>query len=113
MSRTFSEDAIVEQPAMDILSQDLAWEVANVFEGETFGASGTIGRDSQADVLLKHRFLKAVQSINSDLPDVAFTNAFEVINSKDTTKNTAELNLQKYEYLKEGIPVTSIPVISK
>ena len=106
MSRTFSEDAIVEQPAMDILSQDLAWEVANVFEGETFGASGTIGRDSQADVLLKHRFLKAVQSINSDLPDVAFTNAFEVINSKDTTKNTAELNLQKYEYLKEGIPVS-------
>ncbi|PCJ81100.1 MAG: hypothetical protein COA49_07295 [Bacteroidetes bacterium] len=106
MSRTFSEDAIVEQPAMDILSQDLAWEVANVFEGETFGASGTIGRDSQADVLLKHRFLNAVQSINPDLPEIAFTNAFEVINSKDTTRNTAELNLQKYEYLKEGIPVS-------
>lgn len=106
MSRTFSEDAIVEQPAMDILSQDLAWEVANVFEGETFGASGTIGRDSQADVLLKHRFLNAVQSINPDLPEIAFTKAFEVINSKDTTRNTAELNLQKYEYLKEGIPVS-------
>ena len=59
MSRTFSEDAIVEQPVMEILSQDLAWEVSNVYEGETFGASGAIGRDSQADVLLKHRFLKS------------------------------------------------------
>ena len=36
MSRTFSEDAIVEQPVMDILCQDLAWEGANVYEGETF-----------------------------------------------------------------------------
>ena len=35
MSRAFSEDAIVEQPVMEILSQDLAWEVANVYEGET------------------------------------------------------------------------------
>ena len=73
MSRTFSEDAIVEQPVMDILSQDLAWEVANVYEGETFGASGTIGRDSQADVLLKHRFLKAIKLLNPNLPEVAYT----------------------------------------
>ena len=106
MTNPFSEDAIVEQPVMDILRQDLAWEVANVYEGETFGASGTIGRDRQADVLLKHRFLKAVQLLNPDLPEIAFTTAFEVINSNDITKNLAELNLQKYEYLKEGIPVS-------
>ena len=106
MSRTFSEDAIVEQPVMDILSQDLAWEVANVFERETFGASGTIGRDNQADVLLKHRFLKAIQLLNPDLPEVAYTNAYEIINSNDVTKNLSELNHQKYEYLKDGIPVS-------
>ena len=106
MSRTFSEDAIVEQPVMDILSQDLAWEVANVYEGETFGASGTIGRDSQTDVLLKHRFLKAIELLNPNLPKVAYTNAYELINANDITKNLSELNHQKYEYLKDGIPVS-------
>ena len=71
-----------------------------------FGASGTIGRDSQADVLLKHRFLKAIELLNPNLPEVAYTNAYEQINANDITKNLSELNHQKYEYLKDGIPVS-------
>ena len=106
MSRAFSEDAIVEQPVMDILSLDLAWEVANVFEGEAFGASGTIGRDSKSDVLLKYRFLKAIQLLNPNLPKVAYNNAYELINANDITKNLSELNHEKYEFLKDGIPVS-------
>ena len=84
----------------------MAWEVANVYEGETFGASGTIGRDSQADVLLKHRFLKAIKLLNPNLPEVAYTNAYELVNANDITKNMSELNHQKYEYLKDGVPVS-------
>ena len=105
MSKGYSEDAIVEQPIMDILSNDLSWEIANTFEDEIFGSSGTIGRDSQSDTLLKHRFLKSIRIFNPDLPEIALENAFEVINSKDITKKLAEINLQKYGYLKDGIPV--------
>ena len=106
MSRAFSEDVIVEQPVMDLLSQELAWATANVYEGETFGPSGTIGRDSQADVLLKHRFLTAIKVLNPDLPEVAYNSAFEIISSNDITKSLTELNLQKYKCLKDGIQVS-------
>ena len=106
MPNQFSEDSIVEQPIMDMLSQDLAWQVANVQSGETFGTDGTIGRDSQADVLLKHRFLQAIKTLNPNLPAVAYASAFEIINSNNITKDLAELNCQKYNYLRDGIPVT-------
>ncbi len=106
MSRAFSEDVIVEQPVMDLLGKQLAWAVANVYEGETFGVSGTIGRDSQADVLLKHRFLTAIKALNPDLPEVAYNSAFEIINSNDITKSLADLNFEKYKYFKDGIPVS-------
>ena len=89
---SLSEDGIVEQPLMDILRQELDWEIADVYEGEKFGPSGTIGRDSQADVLLKHRFLYAVKTLNPNLPDIAYDKAFEQINSNDITKNIEDLN---------------------
>ena len=55
MSKDYSEDQLIEQSCMDIF-QELTWEVANVYEGETFGEHGTLGRDSEADVILKTRF---------------------------------------------------------
>lgn len=103
---SLSEDGIVEQPLMDILSQELNWEVADVYEGEKFGASGTIGRDSQSDVLLKHRFLYTVKTLNPNLPDIAYDKAFEEINSNDITKKMEDFNHVKYDYLINGIPVS-------
>ena len=100
---SLSEDGIVEQPLMDILSQELNWEVADVYDGEKFGPSGTIGRDSQEDVLLKHRFLYTVKTLNPNLPDIAYDKAFEEINSNDITKNMEDLNHVKYDYLTNGL----------
>lgn len=106
MSSEYSEDSIVEQPIMDILSQDLTWEVSNVYEGESFGENGTIGRDSETNVLLKHRFLAKVQELNPDIPLVALEKAFEVLNSVQVTKDLSEINHEKYTLLKEGVPVS-------
>ena len=51
-------------------------------------------------------FSKAIELLNPNLPEVAYTNAYELINANDITKNLSELNHQKYEYLKDGIPVS-------
>ena len=51
--KAYSEDQLIEQPCMDIF-QELNWEIANVYEGETFGENGTLGRDSEADVVDKN-----------------------------------------------------------
>lgn len=105
MSKNYSEDSLIEQPCMDIF-QELSWEIANVYEGETFGENGTIGRDSETDVILKTRFYKAIKTLNPKLPEQAYDFAYEIINSDDATRGLTEINFEKYNFLKDGIPVT-------
>ena len=101
----YSEDQLIEQTCIDIFKNQLHWEIANVYQGETFGANGTLGRDSEADVLLKSRFIEAIKHLNPGLPIKVYETAFEIINSDDSTKGLAEINHEKYLFLKEGIPV--------
>lgn len=106
MGNNYSEDQLIEQTCIDIFKNQLQWEIANVYQGETFGATGTIGRESEADVILKTRFYNAIQTLNPNLPKQAYDLAFEQLNNDDATKGLAEINHEKHNYLKEGIPVT-------
>lgn len=106
MVNNYSEDQLIEQTCIDIFKNQLQWEIANVYQGETFGATGTIGRESEADVVLKTRFYNAIQTLNPNLPKQAYDLAFEQLNNDDATKGLAEINHEKHNYLKEGIPVT-------
>lgn len=106
MGNNYSEDQLIEQTCIDIFKNQLQWEIANVYQGETFGATGTIGRESEADVVLKTRFYNAIQTLNPNLPRQAYDLAFEQLNNDDATKGLAEINHEKHNYLKEGIPVT-------
>lgn len=106
MGNNYSEDQLIEQTCIDIFKNQLQWEIANVYQGETFGENGTIGRHSEADVLLKNRFLGAIQKLNPNLPVQAYDLAYEIINSDDATKSLSDLNFEKHNFLKEGIPVT-------
>ncbi|MDI1317906.1 type I restriction endonuclease subunit R [Flavobacterium sp.] len=106
MGNNYSEDQLIEQTCIDIFKNQLHWQIANVFKGETFGVNGTIGRESEADIILKNRFYDAVTLLNPNLPKQAYDLAYETINSDDSTKDLAEINHDKHNYLKEGIPVT-------
>ncbi|MCC4211389.1 type I restriction endonuclease subunit R [Leeuwenhoekiella parthenopeia] len=105
MSNDYSEDSLIEKTTMRLFA-DLEWETANVFYNESFGANGTIGRDSQDQVILKHLFLKAIQELNPDLPSAAYIQAYEQISKAELSKTLIDINKDKYELLKRGIPVT-------
>ncbi|MCF1420438.1 type I restriction endonuclease subunit R [Mangrovimonas futianensis] len=105
MSKDYSEDQLIEQTCMEVF-QELGWELANVYEGESFGESGTLGRDSEADVILKSQFYQALKNLNPNLPDQAYDLAYDLITISDSTKDLTEINYEKYQYLKDGIPVT-------
>ena len=106
MGNNYSEDQLIEQTCIDIFKNQLHWEIANVYQGETFGENGTIGRHSEADVLLKNRFFEAIKKLNPNLPIQAYESAYEIINSDDATKSLPDINFEKHNFLKEGIPVT-------
>ena len=105
MPYAYSEETLIEQTAISIF-KDLKWETANVLQGERFGAGGTLGRASEADVLLRERFLRALRLFNPGLPEAAYQSAFDILNADDASKTLADLNHEKYQILKEGIPVS-------
>jgi type I restriction enzyme R subunit len=104
MPNAYSEDKFIESTAIGIF-KEMNWQVANVYQGERFGAGGTLGRASEADVVLRERFLAAVRDLNPHLPEAAYLAAFEEISSDNAAKTLPDLNHEKYKQLKDGIPV--------
>ncbi len=105
MSHQYSEDGLIESTCMKIFKDRLGWGTVNAFH-ESLGRDGTLGRSSEAEVILKGRFLQALERLNPGLPRQAYELAYELIAQRVVTKSLAELNHDKYGYLKDGIPVT-------
>jgi type I restriction enzyme R subunit len=100
----YSEDALVEQPAIELLAE-LDWQTANLYQ-ETFGATGTEGRESEHEVILPRRLRAALENLNSELPAEAIDSAYaEII--RDRSRLTPEnANRELYLLLRNGVKVT-------
>ena len=75
MSSQFSEDALVEQPAIALFA-GLGWETANCFD-EKFGENSTYGRETTSEVVLLTRLRSALERLNPALPKEAIELAIE------------------------------------
>jgi type I restriction enzyme R subunit len=62
----FTEDQLVEQPALEVL-ETLGWEVVSAAE-EVFGAGGTLGRETPGEAVLLPRLHAALRGLNPGLP---------------------------------------------
>jgi type I restriction enzyme R subunit len=47
---TYTEDALVEQPAINLFSK-IGWQTLDCY-AETFGEDGLLGRDNRSEVIL-------------------------------------------------------------
>lgn len=106
MSHAFSEDQLVEQPAIGLFA-DLGWQTLSAME-ETFGTSGTLGRETKSETVLAARLRAALCKLNPALPAEAITTAIDEL-TRDRSAMLAEAaNRETYLLLKEGITV-SVP----
>ncbi|WP_024617041.1 type I restriction endonuclease subunit R [Pseudomonas kilonensis] len=106
MSHPFSEDQLVEQPAIRLFA-DLGWQTLSATE-ETFGVSGTLGRETRSEVVLAVRLRAALCKLNPTLPAEAISAAIDEL-VRDRSAMLAEAaNRETYQLLKEGITV-SVP----
>ncbi|MEX5609201.1 type I restriction endonuclease subunit R [Pseudomonas protegens] len=102
----YSEDQLVEQPAIGLFA-DLGWQTLSAME-ETFGASGTLGRETKSEVVLSARLRAALCKLNPTLPAEAISAAIDEL-ARDRSAMLAEAaNRETYQLLKEGITV-SVP----
>ncbi|MFZ3384108.1 MAG: type I restriction endonuclease subunit R [Candidatus Methanoperedens sp.] len=100
----YSEDSLVEQPAIDLFSE-LGWQTANCFF-EKLGENGTLGRETSSSVVLIPRLRAALLRLNPDLPSEAIELAIEELTRDRSVMSPANANREVYNLLKNGVKVT-------
>ncbi|WP_295222894.1 type I restriction endonuclease subunit R [uncultured Chryseobacterium sp.] len=105
MSYEYSEDALIENATEEVL-RELGWEVITAWKNESFGTEGLLGRADKGEVILERYVLEALQQLNPNLSELAYTRALEKIVQKEADKTIAQQNKAKYQLLKNGVEVS-------
>lgn len=96
----FSEARLVEEPALELLSE-LGWEVVHAWS-ETFGPAGTLGRDSMHEVVLVHRLRDAIRVLNPDVPEPIREEALQAVTKDRSVMDRVRANREVHTLLRDG-----------
>ncbi|WP_419606979.1 type I restriction endonuclease subunit R [Thiolapillus sp.] len=100
----YSEDNLVEQPAIGLFSE-LGWETVNGFHEFDSSGKSIFGRDARTEVVLRSRLRPALERLNPGLPQEAFDQAMEELTQDRSAMAPVQANREIYELIKEGIRV--------
>ena len=99
----YTEDALVEQPAIALLSS-LGWETFNAYSEFDKGIS-PLGRETKAEVVLKSRLRLALLRINPDVAIESIHQAIEELARDRARMSAVTANREIYQLLKNGVRV--------
>jgi type I restriction enzyme R subunit len=97
---TYTEDALVEQPAISLFGE-MQWSSSNCYT-ETYGDSSTLGREHRGEVILKTKLFPSLQSLNPDAPTDALNIAFEELARDRSAMSMVAANQDVYRLLRDG-----------
>src|SRR5262245_15228466 len=100
-----SEDRLVQQTFAEYLHDVLGWDSVYAWNHETFGPHGTLGRDSEREVVLVRDLRAALARLNPTLPESAREQAVEKLTRVDFSRSLLQHNREYYGYIREGVPV--------
>jgi len=103
MAGVFTEDQLVEQPAIRLF-EELGWETIQAYH-ETLGPDGTLGRDNKSEVFLIGRLRAALQSLNPGIPTEAIEHAVTEITRPRTALHYARANAEIHHLLRSRVEV--------
>ena len=104
MQNRYSEDQLVEQPAIALLAS-LGWETLDCYDEFDQGSS-PLGRDNRGEVLLIARLRPALEQLNPDASNEAIDAAIDELARSRAVMPPAEANGEVYTLLKDGVKVT-------
>ncbi len=108
MAKDYSEDQLIQKSAAELLENELGWKSVYAFDEEKLGLGGTLGRTSYHEVLLTGRFRQALKALNPWMTDKQLSEAVERMTERLSSQTLMQINEQKYQYIKDGVPVTLI-----
>ncbi|WP_286961112.1 type I restriction endonuclease subunit R [Arsenicicoccus sp. UBA7492] len=101
MTPTGPEYWYVEKPSIELLTQ-LGWTAVDAFQ-EILGPEGSLGRDSQRDVVLTHRLRSAMRKLNAEhVPDTSINEAVEVLTKDRSAMDRVRANHEVHDLLRDG-----------
>ena len=105
MTNEYSEDNLIEKTAIDLFLHQLGWDTLYAFNKEGFGEGSALGRLNKSEVVLKTIFFEKIRAFNPGLPQKAYEEAYEKLTEESSTKLLDEINFEKHQLLRNGIPV--------
>ena len=106
MSYDYSENALVQESAGNLLKNELGWDVKFAYNKEILGKYGTFGRESYNEILLVRYFREALKKLNPWINDNQISEAQKTLESRLSTSSLLQINEEKYFLIRDGIPVT-------
>ena len=104
MTHAYTEDQLVEQPAIALFAE-LGWTTVSALE-EVFGPGGTLKRETKGEVVLVSRLRAALKRLNPTLPPEALASAVDELTRDRSAMILEAANREVYLLLKEGIKVS-------
>ena len=104
MQNPYSEDQLVEQPAIALLAE-MGWETLDCYDEFDQGIS-PLGRENRGEVVLKTRLRAALERLNPDASSESIDGAIEELTYSRATMSLVQANWEIYRLLKEGVKVT-------
>ena len=103
MQNPYSEDQLVEQPAIALLAE-MGWETLDCFSEFDQGSS-PLGRENKGEVVLTRRLRAALELLNPNVPDEAIDGGIEELIRSRGAMSLVEANWEIYSLLKDGVKV--------
>ncbi len=109
-SPNYSEDSLVEQPAIQLFAE-LGW-VTLVVSDEVLGAEGTLGRETKSEVVLAARLRKVLAQLNPALPVEAINAAVDELSRDRSAMLPTAANRELWALMRDGVKV-SVPELAR
>jgi type I restriction enzyme R subunit len=104
MSSAYTEDNLVEQPAIELIRDELKWDYEYCYDEWSSGSS-SLGRETRRDVVMVSRLRPALVKLNPELPEEALDAAIEELARDRSALSLVEANREVYRLIKSGIKV--------
>ena len=101
----YSEDQLIEQPAINLL-KEIGWETLDCQNEFEQAEESPLGRQTKSEVVLTARLETALKRFNSTATDDAIAKAIEELTQSRAVMSPVEANREIYTLLKDGVKVT-------
>ena len=97
----YTEDALIEQPAIALLAE-LGWETVDA-RNEFADDTSSLGRETRGEVILTDRLRPALVRLNPDASSAAIRQAVDELSRDRSSMSPVAANREIYQLLKDGI----------